>query len=268
MLCLKHHDEAHSVKQLSQNLDANKIRSAKKFWEKEVSLFAGKALISAANFPDSDWLYFNHSRILRLAQREGIDIEAWQTKSGYVSFADANANETYMYNSGNGAAMYERTKELLHRTIQKIIVVNVSDLFDAKSMKALLNKGSFIFVQGAHTLKSTAKKFKTGRGQTAYGSRKANHVAVQFSFDHWEATSNSARFVWLLGRQSIGSLLQVHEIVCPEGTIIIKCTVYAIAHGLGALKTRDYAAGLPKLLWQKRQLDEDEETEENDELSN
>ena len=75
--------------------------------------------------------------------------------------------------------------------------------------------------------------------------RRANRVAVEYIFDRWEATSSSAKNIWLSGTKSAASVLQVKDIERSEGSVIVRGTALGIASGMDSLKTRDYA-----LRWQ------------------
>lgn len=77
VLCRKHHDEAHTTRELSQNLSADRIRNFKNDWCTEVtkrrrkiaSASAQRALADELISAGVSWAYINHKRVAQLINK-------------------------------------------------------------------------------------------------------------------------------------------------------------------------------------------------------
>lgn len=252
VLCLHHHDEAHSRKSLSKNLDAKVLRSAKQKWEAEVKKFDSRSIRSAMSLEYSNWNYMNELRIFELARNIGVKFSSLAGFSGAVSAGVAqmdglpvpvmNESSFYMYEGPGILFRYFYVAEVFSKVIDSIAIVNISDFLDKGVLGCALVPGDFIFVQGAHVFSPLTDKARgKGRGQICQGLRRANKVEVRFTFDRWEASSSSARHCWLVGTNSQGSLVQVKTVTREEGVLIISGTVLGICSVSASLKTREYA---------------------------
>lgn len=252
VLCLHHHDQAHSKKTLSKNLDEKTLRDAKAKWEKEVKRFDAESILAVMRVGYSNWNYMNELRIFELADVYGINL---RTTKYYLSGVTAgvvkenghpvsvkNENLYYMYEGPEILARYFYVSDIFQMIIQRLPIVNVSDYLDKGVLGFALVVGDFIFVQGAHTFSPlTQKKNGVGRGQICRGVRKANGVEVNFTFDRWEATSSSAKSEWLSGTKDQGSLIHVKDLRRENRSLVISGTVLGICSNLGGLKSREYA---------------------------
>lgn len=275
VLCLPHHDEAHSRKTLSRNLDAKTLRDAKGKWEARVKRFDAESILSAMRLEYSNWNFMNELRIFEIARAIGIELgRVFQldqlAKSGIVQSDGlpvpvSDDSLFYMYQGPTILARYFYVSEVLNLVIEKIPIINISDYLDKGVIGFALAPGDFIFVQGAHTFSPiTQKKNGRGRGQICRGVRKANNVEVRFTFDRWEATSSSAKSEWLTGTKNQGSLIHVKDLSRDEGRFIVTGTVLGICSNLGDLKRRDYAKGLGKVrVGQFNEYEDDDDWDED-----
>ncbi|RVH33902.1 HNH endonuclease signature motif containing protein [Sinorhizobium meliloti] len=252
VLCLHHHDQAHSKKTLSKNLDVKALRDAKEKWEAEVKRFDAEAILAAMHLEYSNWNYMNELRIFELANVIGIDFNKTPgfnrlIGSGLVQsdgFPSPIRDESlfYMYEGPDILPRYFYVSGVLNAVIEKLSIINISDHLDKGVLGFALAPGDFIFVQGSHTFSPTAnKKDGQGRGQICEGVRRANGVEVRFTFDRWEAASSSAKNCWLVGTRNQGSLVHVKDLSREAGRLVIRGTVLGICSNFGALKTREYA---------------------------
>lgn len=261
ILCLQDHDEAHTKRTLSRTLSEVEVRAAKKAWEMEIAALAGRAIANASLTPETDWLYFNHRRLFDLADQKGIDARRWIREQGFEEFSREARTLSYMYDSGSGFGMGIAMSEFLRDLLEKVVVINISDELDRGSLKSIVPEGTIVFVQGAHYFSSRDGKKQSGSGQTTEVRRGANGVEVRFQIDRWEATSNSAKYSWLKGRQSVGSLLRVRDRRLTDNKLIVSCSALAIAHGLDALKSRDYAQGAAEFIYRRQDWSEEYDNE-------
>jgi hypothetical protein len=249
VLCLDHHERAHSVSTLAKNLDASTLRSLKQQWEAACVEQDRLSIIQASRLDYDAWLYFNHLRLFELTKQLHIPL----TKLD--GFASAKAQDLvdqsgnlrsrkstlpYMYDDVLGMTLYHYVRAVLEAAIKRITVVNFSDLLDRGTAHQLLAAGDFVIVQGAHTFFRRTEK-KRGKGDIMFGIRRANNVEFRFTFDRWEATSCSAWATWLSGRQSVASLVQVKDVSREDGDAIVAVTVIAISNGHKSLQQRNYS---------------------------
>lgn len=252
VLCTEDHVKAHSVSQLTRNLDEQTLTKFKQNWESEVRRTNTEAVLEASRLDSDAWWYFNHLRLFEIAAGLGLKLTALNKyahalSSGLVqkdgSLKSRSDRLHYMYSGGDGMRLYAYVREVMNAVLSKLTVFNISDSLDKSRLAPTLKAGDIIYTQGAHNF-SALTKAVAGRDQTRSGIRKANHVSVRFTFDGWEATSNSAWSCWLSGRHDAGSLVRVVDVSKVDGILQITGTVLGICCALEGLKVREYAATL------------------------
>ena len=220
VLCLDHHDKAHTQSKLSRNLDARTLRSFKREWEEMCREEDLTSILRASRVDYDAWLYFNHTRLFELARQVGVilkevdgytDARAHRLIDRSGNLVPRDPDYDYMYTGAVGSTLYHYVRGVLEETLERISVINFSDLLDRSNVHSLLAAGDFLLVQGAHIFKRLTDR-KTGQGEAMQGTRRANNVELRFTFDRWEATSMSAWSTWLAGRQSVASLVHVKDV--------------------------------------------------------
>ena len=251
VVCLQHHDRAHTKSELSRNLTPDLIRESKRRWEDAVRLRDAQAIIQASRTRSDTWLYFNHIRLFELARSLKINL---RDLSGYKPALRAGHIDTsgtlkkrsqaygYMYEGGDGTTLYHYVRDVLEAIFNRVTVLNVSDLLNGGLLAALTKSGDFILLQGLTSFSHPRRAVEPeGPGQTATGTRTANNVKVSFHIDRWEATSSSARNVWLRGSNAVATVMRLVKIETKKGKTEVQGTALAIAHGLDEMKTREYS---------------------------
>lgn len=256
VLCLLHHSEAHSKKDLAQNLDPKTLAKIKDAWEAEVKRFDSESILAAMRLEYSSWNYINELRVFEIAREVRVDFSVVHGFSALVAIGVAEPSGLpapvvdqdslfYKYEGPRIMQRYFYASEILNRVISKLPIINVSDWLERGVLGFALAPGDFIFVQGAHTFSPlTSKKNGRGPGQVCRGYRTANNVEISFTFDRWEATSSSAKNEWLSGTKNQGSLIHVKNLVRENGKLLVTGTVLGICSNLGNLKIREYATKL------------------------
>ncbi len=255
VLCLPHHDKAHTRSTLSQNLDAATLRGLKAEWESEVKKRDAESIYSTMRLEYSNWNYINELRVFEIANALHITFSKIKYFRNAVAAGVASLNGLpvpvesdrlfYMYEGSTILERYLYVAGVFNEVVKRLPIVNVSDFLDKGVLGGALTVGDFIFVQGSHTFSpTTGKKNGRGRGQICEGVRRANEVEVRFVFDRWEATSSSAKNCWLVGTRNQGSLVHVKDLSREDGRLVIRGTVLGICSNLGDLKKRDYAISL------------------------
>ena len=249
-LCPEHHDKAHSTSTLSRNLDAKSLRAVKVAWESEVARLNTTAILDASRAKSDAWLYFNHQRLFELASSFKIKLKRLDHYEAASVAGLLNSDgmlrtrsemSSYMYDDGKGQPLYFYVREVMHAVLEHLTVFNISDYLDRGVLLPVIKSGDFILIQGAHNFQRIDGR-DSGPGQTSEGKRRANHVEVCFTFDRWEATSNSAYCRWLRRRQSVASLVRVGGVEHEDGQLRLAGTVIGIALAFDNLKLRDYLA--------------------------
>lgn len=255
VLCLQHHDKAHTKGTLSQNLDPTTLRGLKAEWETEVKKRDAQSIYAAMRLDYSSWNYINELRVFEIARALKLNFSNIKyfgnaVAAGVVSLDGLpvpveGERLFYMYEGATILERYFYVAGVFNEIVKRIPIVNVSDFLDKGVLGIALAVGDFIFVQGAHTFSPTTnKKSGRGRGQICEGVRRANEVEVRFVFDRWEATSSSAKNCWLVGTRNQGSLVHVKDLSREDGRLVIRGTILGICSNLGDLKKRDYAMSL------------------------
>jgi hypothetical protein len=80
VLCLDHHDKAHSKSSISRNLDQRTLKGFEKSWEHKVRALDTEAILDASRKNFDAWWYFNHVRLFELARLLKVEL---RKLSGY-----------------------------------------------------------------------------------------------------------------------------------------------------------------------------------------
>jgi len=72
VLCLEHHDAAHTKKSLSLSLSAEQLRGHEDECLNQVKYDDARAILDIASEEGSRWDYINHNRLMELAAKIGI----------------------------------------------------------------------------------------------------------------------------------------------------------------------------------------------------
>jgi hypothetical protein len=208
------------------------------------------AILDQSREHGAAWVYFNHLRLFELAKNLGVSFKTLARYRGAVTLGHCDRrghllprcdSTGWMYEGGDGIALYQYVGLVLEATLEKLTVLNISNDLERGVLSALLKPGDFILVSGAHRFaKEISRERRTG--QTTRGLRSANKVAVEFTIDRWEATSSSAHSRWLSGQVDVTSIIKVSTITrTVKGKLLIKGTALAIAQGFSGFKTREYS---------------------------
>lgn len=256
VLCSLHHGEAHTQRQLEQNLTGHRISQFKAMWESQVRRDDAVAIQVGTVLQAETWFYFNHLRLYELALELRVDVTAQTNLPEAVAagvcrldgtVCKAAAAGSYMYADSDRAPLFRFMRGLLRAVLAEAPVRNISDYLDRGVLGCLVS-GDVVFVQGLHVF-TPQTPAPTG-SQLSRGRRSANRVVVSFVFELGEATSSSAWSTWLRGTGNVGCLLRVQRLSRLGPKLHIECTVLAIRSAYGELKQRMYdqhllESGLP-----------------------
>ncbi|MBK9273728.1 MAG: HNH endonuclease [Flavobacteriales bacterium] len=236
VLCLQHHDEAHTKRTLSLNLTIDRIREMKKLWLEQVRLADTQTIIGLGASNPSRWFYFNHARIFDLFLARGIGIEhngvtATVMMRGLINdlgtFGIPSDDKHHIYNFGDGHLLYQYTANMFDRLLSDTVLLDLTDKFNKTDIKALLKPGMFIALQAAFYF-SREKVPTKGPGQVRKAHYRRDGIELAFEFDAYEVTSMSAWAVHLSGHKVALPIGQVTSIVEEDGMLTITISCYAI----------------------------------------
>lgn len=250
VLCTLDHAKVHTKSELTQNIDEAALRGFKQRWESDIAQMDAEAILDQSRQHHDAWVYFNHQRLFNLAVQNKVkfsDLDAFEVakrqqlcdRNGFL--VPRNLDTGWMYNDGYGPVLYAYVRDVLHATLEKMTIANISDDLERGVLSALLKPGDFILVQGLHSF-AKQNSVDKGPGQTTDGIRKANSVSVEFTLDRFEATSSSAHGRWVSGTVDVSSVIRVGTTMSEGGKLRIQGTVLAIAMGFSGFKTREYAS--------------------------
>lgn len=226
LLCPNCHDQAHSTKELSQNLSPKRLIALKAAWIDEVKKY-DKAIIEGKNqsgLQEAMWDYFNHNRILELSHTTS-------RATDFQTFFDKGRDSKFVYSGTiRHASPYTYFVKRLSSLLDKFPYVVVDNRTTKREMLALVKNMELIVFTGSHYFKKM-ERTENGPGQTRKGYHRRKGILIEFLFDGWECTSVSAH--GLLSGQTIRtSVLMVRSIEICDARLRISGTCLAIGNGV------------------------------------
>lgn len=238
VLCLEHHDLAHTKKELSLNLTENKLKELKKLWLEKVSLQDTQIIrgLTVLENPEG-WDYFNHNRIFEIYLRKNLSNihfkttmvakkKSWINDLGTLCLTDDD--KIHLYHSGDGYLMYFYMAELFDEVLKTLSLVDLTNKFNKSDLGALIQEGSYIGLQAGFYFKNLSEKSE-GREQRRLCYYKKAKMKIQFEFDAYEATSISAWGSHLVGHKTSTVIGRIKSIINKKENITI--TISCLAMG-------------------------------------
>ncbi|MBS1582955.1 MAG: HNH endonuclease [Bacteroidetes bacterium] len=236
VLCLQHHDEAHTKRELSLNLTIDRIRDLKRLWLDQVKLADTQTIIGLGASNPSRWFYFNHARIFDVFLSRNLGVEHNRITLSVMmhdlindlgTFSIPSDDKLHVYNFGEGYLLYQYVANLFDRILNDTVLLDLTDKFNRTDVKALLKPGMFVALQAAFYF-NREKVAQRGPGQTRQAYYRRDGIQIQFEFDAYEATSTSAWAVHLSGHKVALPIGQVTSIVEENSNMTITISCYAI----------------------------------------
>lgn len=257
VLCLHHHNSAHSISSLAVNLTQDKIKDAKTEWEAEVEKLDSRQIISVVGLSGYDrWDYINHTRLFEIARARGIDLRenpyfdlvhslGLVDHSGQLlapeAYGQVSSSMFWRYAGPHILQMYAYMAEVVNRTIRDLPILNLSDYMDPSFIKMILEPNRLIAFQGHHTFKDIVKrKSYQGPGQIRRAKRSANGVTFQYTFDAWECTASSSKSDHMFSGSSCMTIARVTSVENNTDGVLVTCSAIVAGTGFEATRTRTY----------------------------
>jgi len=251
VLCLDHHARAHTRGDLEQNLSAKRLRDSKDRWEQEVRGLDPATILAASRMDGHHWWWFNHGRLLEMADRLGIRLStlALFPSARVRGLVDENGlpeggrdDKAYRYQGGDGNYLYFYMRSVFAAVLSETAIYNISDDLDPGFLSLVIKPGDLLVVQGKHVFKTPNSTYR-GPGQATQVRREANGVRVSFTLDRWDAVSTSAWASWLVGTGQAASVVGVVRTERIGRHLHLICTGLAVGGELHGLSTRSYVHG-------------------------
>ena len=230
VLCPDHHNEAHTKRSLSLNLDKKKLIEFKQRWLTQVQNDDRAVIIRIISDPDVAWDYFNHNRLFDLCAKYKINWEeasyATYLKqfgvidgSGRFEITD-NPDQTQFYKFKDSCRLRVYMSDLIQSLLVNLPFIDITDKFTKTKIKSLVTIGNHIAIQAAFYFKQISKT-REGINQLRYGYYKKGNVVIKFVINPYECTSDSSNFMHIAGHKVATVIGTVKSITNEDGVLVI-----------------------------------------------
>ncbi len=260
-ICNKHHGEAHTKRELSQNLDPKSLRHAKKMWNEAMrskrdataSVSGQIAKPGNENFASLGitWGYINHKRvnqmvkIASLAPQDkelldfcvsrgivddyGIPIEP-ENPTRSDSYLRNSIYDTYSHSDGQRLhKFYVALVDSLSRT--RPLIHLEREWWTKARVREMLEPGSLFFVQTSFYFKPVDK---TAENEQRRVHTKRKKVSIEFFVDTQDMFGTTSMTVSFQGHQACGAFLHLKSMAeADTGELILSCTPIGLGVGFG-----------------------------------
>jgi len=242
VLCLEHHDLAHTKKELSLNLDKKQLISFKKRWLDAVKFDDSRAVLNLINDRSSRWDYFNLNRIFELFFEFNInfrDIKTFPllrnlnilneigTFNSDQQWKVNKPNRHYFSDFGEGIMLNYYLKIITERIVEKLELIDLTNKLTKTNLTSLLSIGSYFTVQSGFYFTDYQ-----GNEENKIDLRRAYYrgkgIVIEFIFESFNCSSSSAKYNHLTSHNIINPILYLKSIKKENGKLIIGCSCLAI----------------------------------------
>lgn len=236
VLCLEHHNDAHTKKGVSLNLTEKQLIYSKKKWNKAVKSIDAMTILGLSSHVYGRWDYFNHNRIFEMFLDKNLSNIDYKTTftvrqlkliNELGTFSIVDDDKSQFYNFGDGYTLYYYMKELFDDVMKTIPLIDITDKFNREDIGALVKPGKFIAFQGGFYFKNVSAS-NTGKNQRRLCYYKKSKIKLEFEFDAYETTSNSALGSHLRGKKVVTPICFVKSVLEDKGEITIGLSCLAI----------------------------------------
>ncbi len=258
-LCTSHHDEAHTRRQLSQNLSAEALRDAKQKWIAKVknkrdsaATVSGQLSIAGNSSLASiglTWGYINHRRVGQLAKPDLLSVADKQyfeycktrgiidSKGILIKPVNTPASSNYIRNSvydwydhGDDQRLhlvYSAFVDQISRMVQPIHLE--TENWTKADILELINPGDCIFLDRAFFFKNL-EETKENQHRRVRTSRQ--NISVEFYVDTMDMFGTTSMTVSFSGHKNCAALLQLKSFEETEdGAFFLHCSPIALGVG-------------------------------------
>ena len=237
VLCLEHHDLAHTSKQLSQNLKPQEIYQFKATWEEDVGKIDAQTIIMLRRDNDyARWDWINIRRIFELLNNMIFQIEDSpfiRDLKGYGvidsrGFLQNEENWTlckdrqnYFIDFGKGSNIAAYLTNILESIVKELPIIDITPMINNKiQMKSLVKNGSYIAVQVPFYFSSISNT-NSSKDEIKEAYYQGYGLKIRFTFQPWYCLSSSARYDAMCGRKVQTVFGFVRDISSIDGELVI-----------------------------------------------
>ena len=211
VLCLEHHDLAHTQKLLSLGLSAKELCESKKNWESGVATLDAKAVLALRKAEWARWDWINLPRVFQLATTYAVKCpnKPLVSRLRALNILDAKGllNDSGQWRTGKtpaywyldfGDGMYVAAyfDIIVGQVLEKLPFIDITGYMKNKShLRSMASPGDYVAAQTALLLQDARTFFRR-----KIGYYRGYAVRIEFSFDAWFCTSSSAGIDALSGR--------------------------------------------------------------------
>lgn len=256
VVCQKHHDEAHTTRELTQNyLTSSRLKAFREEWTAQVrekralaaSVVGQRALASESFGTGIQWGYINHARVSQMlapeilaaasaplktcvkrgiVDRNGFIIEP----SGYVAGSHYVGNTVYdRFPFGDGHALHALYSAFVDAIAARVEPIHLSDENWTRSfISQAVSEGRFIYINRGQYFRRVGETEENAHVSVAAFR---NHIRVEYFIDTRDMFGTSSITVSFSGHQRAASLLLVKSILRDGRELIIRCSPIGLGVG-------------------------------------
>ena len=258
VLCPAHHDEAHTIRTMSNNLSASNLRHAKQEWTKQVkdsrrvaATLAGQTSINSDEWLSSGiaWGYINHKRVAQMscpAELSSVGAELLIACRQYgivdehaiiIKPSNLATSDTYIRNSvydwfeyGNDQRLHKLYSEMVDQIGRSNSILHLeSNGWTKARLRSLIKSGTIIFLNKGIYFKSV-NETQTNDHRRCITFK--NKVQIEFFVDTIDMFGTTSMTVSYQGHQTCAAMLIVKSASeNEEGKLILSCTPIALGTG-------------------------------------
>lgn len=250
VLCLEHHDLAHTRKHLSQGLGANELASAKGSWERDIAILDAKTILRLKDSNDfARWDWINHQRVLTDAIKRNLKPthkpNAAFLKQMHILADDGillpetdwiteNRPRGWFLDFGDGFRIAHYLSDITDQLIRSLPVIDITHYKTSPlHLKSILSPGDVIAVQAGFYFKSEANE-SDKRNEVRRAYYRGNGVRITYTFQAWYCLSSSARYDAMTGHKVQTTVGVVRSIDTVEGELVVSISCLAAGTAFAA----------------------------------
>lgn len=256
LLCMAHHDEAHTTRELSQNLTPVRLKEIRARWYETVRerrFIAASASGQAANLDQFmrvgvSWGYINHSRLIQTAPKEllGHVDQGLFSRLKYRGYLDDRGimirpnnveiasnflrNTVYdWYPHMDSLSLHMFYSDLVDEFVKYFRPIHLDEnSWNRAFIKEMIEPGSFVFINRAQYFKRTHEEQEYAEVSVRTFKRK---IKLQYQLDTRNMFGTTSITCSFSGHKSCSSLLQVKSIEDVDKERVLHCTPIALGVG-------------------------------------
>lgn len=236
ILCLEHHEQAHRISSLSQNLTSSNIRAAKKEWLKKVRVEDNNILLTKIDYQER-WDYINITRLdelvsaLKIVRSKCDCFSSLRDKGvidakGIIVEPDEEKN-ILLYGLKEHLQTKRYLDSLLKKVIEKINPFYIEESMSHSFIAEKIKEGQYFAISRSFYFKNVSKN-ERGVGQERKVYKNSHKLSIEFTIDAYYATSTSSWSSNLSRHSRCVPVCLVKNISQSKGRLSIKAACIAI----------------------------------------